>query len=304
MLWIWILLAAAALLVAGVVWFVARPLRNAGVAPPPVPRHELELVRDRLLAQLNEIDAERADRGMDDRIAQDEELRASAELAAVLKQLDAAGSDSQDSRTAARTRPLWLVALLVLGIGLPLLAIGLYAMVNGPTLEGMASIADGDSGTQANVPPMVLEMVAKLEKQLASQPNDPAGWARLGRSYYVLGRKSDAFKAYAKAYQLAPNNPDIVSDYAWITFTENPNNTTGAAYTLYSQLYKLEPDNPDALWFLGLAAYHRGKLDQTVTYWQHLVALVPNDNPAHDALVRGIAQVKAQMKDPAHRGKK
>ncbi len=304
MIWIWILLAAAVLLVAGVVWFLARPLYNVVAPPPPVPRHELELVRDRLLAQLNEIDAERADRGMDDQIAHDEELRASAELAPVLKQLDGMNSDTRVGEPAGRRNRLWPVVVVVLGIFLPALAMGLYALVNGPTLEGMASIADGASAARPNVPPMVLEMVAKLQKQLAAQPNDPAGWARLGRSYYVLGRKSDAFKAYAKAYQLAPNNPEVVSDYAWITFTENPNNTTGPAYTLYSQLNKLEPDNPDALWFLGLAAYHRGELEQTVTYWQHLVAIVPHDNPAHDALVRGIARVKAQMKDPARRAKK
>jgi len=304
MLWIWMLLAAAALLVVGVVWFVARPLRKAATEPPPVPRHELELVRDRLLAQLNEIDAERADKGMDEQIARDEELRASAELSSVLKHLDSVPEDSRATRQATGPRRVWFVALAVLGIGLPSVAAGLYAVVNGPTLEGMARIADGESAAQPNMPPMVLEMVAKLEKHLATQPNDPAGWERLGRSYYVLGRKTDAFKAYAKAYKLAPNDPDILSDYAWITFTENPGNTTGAALTLYRQLYKLEPDNPDALWFMGLAAYHEGELKQTVAYWQRLAAVVPNDNPARDALLRGIAQVKVQMKDHKRPGTK
>ncbi len=304
MLWIWILFAAATLLVVGVVWFIARPLRKVTAGLPPVPRHELELVRDRLLAQLNEIDAERADKGMDEQTARDEELRASAELADVLKRLDALVRDSGENPVPGRPHRIWLVTIMVLAIGLPSVALGLYALINGPTLDGIARIADGQAPDQPNLPPMVLEMVAKLEKSLAAQPNNPAGWARLARSYYVLGRKTDAFHAYAKAYQLAPNDPDIVSDYAWVTFNENPGNTTGAALELYSRLFKLEPDNPDALWFMGLAAYHQGNLKQTVTYWQRLVALVPSDNPTHAALLQGIAHVKQQMADRKHPEKK
>lgn len=295
MLWIWILLSAAVLLVVGTVWFVARPLRRAAVVIPGTPRHELELVRERLVAQLNEIDAERVDKGMDPQIARDEELRVSAELAAVLKQLEQLPADSGEAREAGGSRRLWLVTVVALAIILPTAAVSLDAIVNGPTLEGMLRIAEGRAQAQADLPPMVLAMVAKLHRQLIAQPDDPVGWARLAHSYFVLGRKGDAFKAYAKAYRMAPENSEIVSDYAWAKFTDNPGKTSGLVFTLYSQLHKLQPDNPDALWFLGLAAYHNGDPAKTIVYWKRLAALIPGDNPAHHALLHGIAQVQAQM---------
>ncbi len=299
MLLIWILLSAAALLVVGTVWFVARPLRRAPVVLPGTPRHELELVRDRLVAQLNEIDAERADKGMDAQVAQEEELRVSAELAAVLRQMEELPADSNGARQEGGPRRIWLVTVVALIIILPTLAVGLDAIVNGPTLEGMLRIAEGRSHAQAEMPPMVLEMVAKLHRQLIKQPDDPVGWARLGHSYFILGRKADAFKAYAKAYRMAPENTEIVSDYAWAEFTDNPGKTSGLVFTLYNRLHKLQPDNPDALWFLGLAAYHNGNPAQTIVYWKRLAALIPGDNPAHHALIHGIAQVQMQMQENA-----
>ncbi len=304
MLWIWMLLSAAALLVVGTVWFVARPLRRAVAESSGTPRHELDLVRERLVAQLNEIDAERADKGMDPQVARDEELRVSAELASVLTQLEKLPAGSAGARQPGGPRKLWLATVAVLGILLPAAGVGLYALINGPTLEGMMRIAEDGPKAQSGVPPMVLAMVTKLRNQLAAQPDDPAGWARLAHSYYVLGRKADAFKSYAKAYQLAPDNPDIVSDYAWAKFTNNPGKTSGLVFTLYSRLHKLQPDNPDALWFLGLAAYHNGDPARTIVYWQRLAALIPGDNPAHRALLHGIAQVKGQMQKKTHSGGK
>ena len=52
-------------------------------------------------------------------------------------------------------------------------------------------------------------MVARLEKKLADNPNDGAGWKRLGRSYTVMGRYSEAVSAYTSAAELLPNDGEI-----------------------------------------------------------------------------------------------
>jgi cytochrome c-type biogenesis protein CcmH len=54
----------------------------------------------------------------------------------------------------------------------------------------------------------------KLAARLAKQPNDPQGWAMLGRSYNVLGRPSDAVKAYEKAIAMLPDDKALLADYA------------------------------------------------------------------------------------------
>ncbi len=60
-----------------------------------------------------------------------------------------------------------------------------------------------DAGQQA----LINGMVARLAAQLDAQPNDPAGWARLIRSYGVLGDKARQAAALAKARTLFKERP-------------------------------------------------------------------------------------------------
>jgi cytochrome c-type biogenesis protein CcmH len=139
-------------------------------------------------------------------------------------------------------------------------------------------------------------MVAKLEKRLATQPNDPEGWARLGRSYVVLERKDEALAAYAKAYQLAPDNVAVLSDYAWLLFNESPGVTTGLVQKLYNHLYILEPAHPDALWFLGFSAYQQGDFRTALVMWERLIKLLPAEDPGREQLKQAITSAREKQR--------
>jgi len=69
--------------------------------------------------------------------------------------------------------------------------------------QAVAQPGAPDAGQQA----MINGMVARLAAQLNAQPNDPAGWARLIRSYGVLGDKADQDAALAKARSLFKDRP-------------------------------------------------------------------------------------------------
>lgn len=270
-----ILLAVLALtLFAGSLWWLSRPLRTAPAAAGE--RDDLESLRDRLIAQLNELDAERADRGIDATVGREEELRLSAELAGVLKRLEGLTAAPAGPGAALASRAMWpvmtaLASLLALGAGL-------YLWQNAANLNGFVRAAGGGLAT-ANVPPMVFEMVAKLEKRLAEQPDDAAGWARLGRSYVVLQKSDKALAAYARAHELAPDNVEVLSDYAWLVFSAQPGKTVGLAHTLYTRLNRLDPENVDALWFLGLAAYQKGEPAAALKIWERLAKKLPPASP-------------------------
>ncbi len=288
------LFSLAALLLATTIWWLSRPLRSAADISRISERADLEQLRDRLVAQLNELDAERADRGIDSAVAQDEELRLSAELASALKELErlapsVAGVTQALPRRAALAGTALLTAMLLVIGG------GLYAWQNASKLQGFM-LAAGSGVDSARVPPMVFEMVAKLEKRLAAQPNDPEGWARLGRSYVVMERKDKALSAYAKAYALAPDNVAVLSDYAWLVFNERPDATTGLVMTLYSRLNKLEPRHPDALWFLGFAAYQQGEFRKAQGLWEQLLKLLPAEDPGREQVKQAIASAREKQR--------
>ncbi|HEV2336110.1 MAG TPA: c-type cytochrome biogenesis protein CcmI [Stellaceae bacterium] len=56
---------------------------------------------------------------------------------------------------------------------------------------------------------MITAMVERLAARLESEPDDVAGWARLGRSYMVLNEPEKARDAYARALKLKPDDPGL-----------------------------------------------------------------------------------------------
>jgi cytochrome c-type biogenesis protein CcmH len=65
------------------------------------------------------------------------------------------------------------------------------------------------------IPPAQLSfiraMVAKQAADLDAHPDDPEGWARLVRSYGVLGDRADQARALAKAQRLFAGRPDALA---------------------------------------------------------------------------------------------
>jgi len=286
------LLVLAVLLLLASGWWLMRSSSWSRAVGASGEHADLALLRDRLIHQLDELDRERLDRGVEAGTAADEERRLSSELVTVLRRLEqfapAASSTAAAERPVRWPAPLFVGLLLVAGIGV-------YVAMNLTSLQGLW-LATRNPAATAQVPPMVFEMVARLEKRLAEQPNAAAGWMRLGRSYMVLQRPDDARNAYAKAYALMPDNPELLSDYAWLVFNADPSVTTGLVSDLYHRLYKLVPDHPDALWFLGFAAFQQGHFRETLTYWERLQKLLPPDDPGRAHLQQAIDSVRARLR--------
>jgi cytochrome c-type biogenesis protein CcmH len=292
------LIIIAALIAGVTVWFVARPLRTApGAASED--RQALVQLRDRLLGQLREIDVESGDRNIDESTAADERRRLDAELARVLKELDQSTADV--AGTMAASKSTWLSVLFALAAILPIASATLYLVKNVPTLVKLADAKSQPGGTataRANVPPMVLEMVGRLERRLAEKPNDPKGWAQLGRAYSVLGRPEDANAAYTRAYQQAPNDKEIVQAYGTFLVQVSPERLSPEAKAVFTQLLTLDPKNQGALWVLGLGAYYDQRFGQALTYWDQLLKQLPAESSAAADVRRAMDVARAETSRP------
>lgn len=289
------LLIAALLITAATIWLLARPLRTGG-AQSTEDREALLQLRDRLIAQLRELEVETGDRNMDAAVAAEERQRLEAELVSVLKELDRAPG-AAGTAVAASPRRLWLTTVIVLAVVLPLVSAGFYLGKNGPVLaqvsdmQSMVVTADGQQ-----VPPMVLQMIGRLERRLAEQPNDAKGWARLGRAYEVLGRQGDAEQAFARAYKIAPKDEDVLLAYASFYFARDPRNPPPQAIDLFVKLNALNPKDPTTLWALGLAAYNNKKFSQALKYWEPLLAMLPPQQEATQQVRRAVESARSQGK--------
>lgn len=284
------------ILVAAVVtaWFLSRPL--SAPVQGREDRDGLLQLRDRLLGQLREMEIEAADRNIDAVVVDDERRRLEAELARVLKDLEVAGAVAEEVQPAAPRR-FRLVTVVALGVILPVVSGGFYFGSNTASLAQLEQVqAMARSGE--TFPPMVLQMVARLEQRLVEQPDDAEGWAQLGRSYAVLGRPEDARRAYRQALQLAPEHVEIMGAYAAFLLGLDPSQPPPEAVALFRKLYALDPKHPGALWALGIVAYRKEEFGQAVQYWEQLLAELPAGSEVESQIQRAIADARARSHKP------
>jgi cytochrome c-type biogenesis protein CcmH len=280
--------ALAVLILVGTVLYLAWPLKRAADAGNRERYHQFVQQRDRLLAQLNELDVEEGDRTMDAAVATDERARLEAELAQVLRQIEVLTPGPAVAATPVprRTR---IVTVAAIAIFLPLIAVGLYAGKQGQTLEQAALLGPGG-------PPDPVAMVARLEKRLSQQPGDVAGWVRLGRAYVALERAAEARAAFARAAAAAPDDAEVLTEYATFLIAENPRHPSPEAVTVFRRIQQLNPKHPGALWVLGLEAYNAGRHAQAVQYWEQLRRELPPDSEVEPMIRQALAEARARLR--------
>lgn len=155
----------------------------------------------------------------------------------------------------------------------------------GPTAEDMRAAQDMSPEDQRE---MIQGMVARLAARLEENPSDLEGWVRLARSYTVLGKRTDARDAMAKAAAAAPDNVDILTLYARAIRTAAGNKPTPGSVEVMQKLLSIDPANVEALFFTGLAAAGAGDAAEARRLWEKAQAGVPAGSDEHKALQRQI----------------
>jgi len=140
--------------------------------------------------------------------------------------------------------------------------------------------------------PEVRKMITELEGR-SEHSSDPKDWVRLGQAYSATGRTGDAKSAYTKAYELAPDNPQVVAEYAWSLYSQDSHNARDPAHSVYQRLHQLDPGHPQALSYLGMAAVQRGDYRSALAHWEELLKTLPPGSPSADDVKRAISKTRA-----------
>jgi cytochrome c-type biogenesis protein CcmH len=171
---------------------------------------------------------------------------------------------------------------------LPAVAVALYLYLGEP-----GSLIENRASPQAHLPSVeaVEAVVAQLAEKMAENPDDPQGWALLGRSYMSLARYAEAVEAYTQLYQLDGDDPDVMLSYAEALALSRDGDLSGQPNELIERALATAPRDPTALWLAGLAARQRGENDKALDHWQMLLPLVQADPQALEQLQTLIAEV-------------
>ncbi len=206
------------------------------------------------------------------------------------------GSELQGERAAGSGR--WIVP--VVGVLVPVVAVYIYMQLGSPELvdkpqpaataqaphDQRAGPADGQAVGDINT------MIQRLQERLQNNPDDIDGWVLLGRSYSMVQQFSAAADAYGKAYGLAGDVPEIMTQYAETLALTNGGRFDGKPIELLNRAREIEPQSPRVLWLLGVVAAQQGNSSRAADAWKQLLAQLPPDSEVAKMVQSSIAEVE------------
>ncbi len=138
--------------------------------------------------------------------------------------------------------------------------------------------------------------VNALATRLENNPDDPDGWALLGRSLLFLDQPRAAAGAYAQAIRHGGGrDPDILVSYADLLGSLDGGDLNARALPFVTQALEIEPDHTNALWLAGLAAFRASDYEKTKDYWERLESqLTPGSEEAR--MIRSnLGEVRSRL---------
>lgn len=153
----------------------------------------------------------------------------------------------------------------------------------GPSAADMAAASDMTPEQRLE---MIRGMVDSLAARLVDNPDDVDGWRRLAQSRLVLGEREAALNAYEEALKRAPEEVDLLLDYARALHPpgSDPRSMPDAFIDAVQRVRAVAPDHPEGLFFGGLIAERRGDASTARALWSRLIERLPNDAPVRDGI--------------------
>lgn len=271
---IWIALGISLVVVGVLAWPVLR--RGQSVATRA--DYDITVFQD----QLKEVDRDLA-RGV---------LTASEADAARLeiqRRILAVGRAPAETVTTGTNRSR-LIGVGITAVAVPLIAISVYLKVGTPDPE-QAQLAALEARGGGDMPTTDIDaLVDRLAARVASEPNNPEGYAILGRTYRELGRFEDAAQAFKRLTELQPNAEAYSSLGEALSAMQNGRVTEEAHAALMSAL-TLDRNDPRARFYLGLEQAGNGNPKNAIAIWRELTGSAPADAPWVDMVRQQMAAV-------------
>jgi len=166
-------------------------------------------------------------------------------------------------RPVWRTRPVAGAGVVV---GLALVTALLYTLVGTPRAL---------DEVQRRAPETLADAIVQLQAELERDPNQVEGWRLLARAYIAEGRTGEAQQAYARALQLAPDDPALLAEAAEARARTHPERRFDAeAVAMLEHAVAIDPRHQRARWFLGIAQRQAGRAADAVRTWEPLLGMV------------------------------
>ena len=188
----------------------------------------------------------------------------------------------------ARVSSLGKALPLLAAIMVPVLGLGLYLHYGSSDKVELTR--------EFSQPPQSLEeMVARLERAAAAQPDSAEGLYFLGRAYMAQNRPADAAKVFERTVALAGRQPELLGQWAQAQYFADDKQWSDKSQALTDEALKADPKEVTSLGLLGIAAFEGKRYQEAITYWQRLLNELPQGDKSREALEGGIERARQQL---------
>ncbi len=186
----------------------------------------------------------------------------------------------------------------LVGLSMPLLAMGLYWQLGAPMAIDAQPAGHGNAQ-------QIQQMIDDMANKLKANPDNPRGWAMLGRAYKAVNRLPEAAQAFEKAGSAVNTDADLLVEYAELLAMQAGNNLKGRPTQMVDEALRLNPEHPMALMLSGIASFQDEKFKEAVAKWEKLLAMMNPDSPDAEQMRSNIAEArnKAGMSLPTESNK-
>lgn len=195
-------------------------------------------------------------------------------------------ADGESEYALRRRRAASAIALSTI----PLITLAIYGAKGSPDIKSVP-IEARLAAPVANLSPS--ELVVRMERHLAANPADGAGWALLAPVYQRVGRPEDAVKAWANVLRLEGETPARLSAYGEALVANNNGMVDALARELFERAAKADPSAAMAKFYLAVAMAQDGNVAGARSAFEALLAGAPADATWRGAVEARIAGLPA-----------
>ncbi len=273
--------------------FVIYPMLFARRSKPVVHYREQNLAAYR--SRLRELERERDEGVLDE--SGFESLKDELEMS-LLRDVEAENAESE-SRAGGRRGLVMVTVALV--IALPLAAFRLYGHLGAS--DQVAQFRDRQQMMEGGMDAADVDaMVQRLRDRLESEPDNPEGWAMLGRSYMQLERFREAANAYGELADAIERSGKgspaaALGMRAQALFMANEGVMTPEVEKTIGRAREINPDEINSLGLRGVEAFRSGDYREALDYWERILRVAP-DHPQADSIRQGVTAAYSELGEP------
>jgi cytochrome c-type biogenesis protein CcmH len=183
-------------------------------------------------------------------------------------------------------------------LAIPVATLFLYQQSGTPDGIGVSGTPSEQPQTAQgpNSEDQITALTQQLEQRLQKDPGDMQGWLLLGRTYKTMQSYGPAERALARAYEIAPDDPLVLAEFAEAKMFNSQNRVIGEDITeMLEKALLINPDQQKALWLLGFASTQTDNDARAIELWERLLNLMDPSVGARSSVQDQISLAKSRL---------